>query len=514
MRNVLKHESDLIEMLRLPERVTTRDGVAFDPRANLWSYREAVETVSLDFQPILDSAPGLLLSAKLALIWYAKHRSPGHLRNMHGRLSHFLQFRASLPDLVNEIRSTDIINYKASLSLNRGWYLTSLAGFLKKWHRLGYPGVNQDVVRLLDSLTLSGVKKGVAVMTMDPVLGPFSNIEVEALQDALNEAYANRDIDDRDYLLSLLFLAFGCRPVQFASMKICDLRLETTEQGDFAYFLNVPRAKQPGHMTRALFKERALTPQLGAALYKYAQGVRKDYEGLLEDAGQAPTFPQKRVSDTPAGFEYHQTGLSLGLSLNTALSKLGTMSERTGEELNIAPIRFRRTFGTRAAQEGHGELVIAELLDHNDTQNVGVYTASTPEIADRIDRAIAMTMAPLAQAFKGIVISDESKATRRSDPSSRIIDLRIDRTGAPMGSCGQHSFCGFIAPIACYTCSNFEPWLDGPHEAVLSHLIEKREQLLATTDQRMAAVNDRTIYAVAEVIQLCDDIRTSQKTAA
>jgi hypothetical protein len=47
--------------------------------------------------------------------------------------------------------------------------------------------------------------------------------------------------------------------------------------------------------------------------------------------------------------------------------------------------------------------------------------------------------------------------------------------------------------------------LDGPHEAVLSYLLEKREQLLVTTDKRMAAINDRTILAVAEVIQLCRD---------
>lgn len=507
--------ASFVEFLQLPEMVTTRDGVEFDPRPNVWSYREAVETVYIDLQSsVVDVAPNFLLAAKLTLIWYAKNRSPGHLRNMHGRLAHFLQYRVSLPNLAGEIRATDIINYKSSLPPNRAWYLTSLAGFLKKWHRLGYPGVNEDVVRLLDSLTLSGAAKGVAVALMDPLMGPLTTIEVEALQDALNEAYASRKIDDRDYLLSLLFLALGARPVQFASLKICDLRREATEEGDFAYYLNVPRAKQRGQMSRKLFKERALLPQLGAALMEYAEQVRNNYASLLNDPNQAPLFPQKRVSECPEGFEYHMTADSLGTTLTDSLSKLGAVSERTGEEINIAPIRFRRTLGTRAAQEGHGELVIAELLDHNDTQNVGVYTASTPEIADRIDRAIAMAIAPLAQAFKGIVVDDESQATRKGDPSSRIIDLRIDRTAAPVGSCGQHSFCGFIAPIACYTCSSFEPWLDGPHEAVLSHLIERREQLLATTDERMASINDRTIYAVAEVIQLCEEIKAAGRPAA
>ena len=71
----------------------------------------------------------------------------------------------------------------------------------------------------------------------------------------------------------------------------------------------------------------------------------------------------------------------------------------------------------------------------------------------------------------------------------------------------SNGFCGLAAPIACYTCKNFQPWLDGPHEAVLAHLLAKREQLLSTTDARIASVNDRTILAVAEVIRRCDEVR-------
>jgi hypothetical protein len=184
------------------------------------------------------------------------------------------------------------------------------------------------------------------------------------------------------------------------------------------------------------------------------------------------------------------------------LNALDIPSERTGESLKITPQRFRRTLGTRAAQEGYGELIIAELLDHTDTQHVGVYVGSVPEIAERIDRAVAMALAPLAQAFAGVLISDESQATRAGDPASRIVDYRTDQS-KPMGSCGQYSFCSFNAPIACYTCANFQAWLDGPHEALLARLISERERLEVTTDKRIAAINDRTIFAVAQVIQMC-----------
>jgi hypothetical protein len=78
-----------------------------------------------------------------------------------------------------------------------------------------------------------------------------------------------------------------------------------------------------------------------------------------------------------------------------------------------------------------------------------------------------------------------------------------------MGECGKHGFCGFAAPVACYTCKSFEAWLDGPHEAVLNYLIARREQLLQTSDKRMASVNDRTILAVAAVVQRCSELQSN-----
>ncbi len=112
-----------------------------------------------------------------------------------------------------------------------------------------------------------------------------------------------------------------------------------------------------------------------------------------------------------------------------------------------------------------------------------------------------MKLAPLAQAFAGTLIRDEKEATRGDDPRSRIIDLRIDRSGAPMGSCGQYSFCGFSMPIACYECKLFEPWLDGPHEAVLDHLLAEHERIAKITAPTIASLNIRSMLAVAEVIR-------------
>lgn len=46
-----------------------------------------------------------------------------------------------------------------------------------------------------------------------------------------------------------------------------------------------------------------------------------------------------------------------------------------------------------------------------------------------------------------------------------------------------------MAPIACYTCKNFQAWVDGPHEAVLDYLLVERGRLIAEVDVRIATVN-------------------------
>jgi hypothetical protein len=259
---------------------------------------------------------------------------------------------------------------------------------------------------------------------------------------------------------------------------------------------------------RSSFKKRTLIPELGRLVEECAAEVRSRFVGVLNDPDQAPLFPEKRRGTAePPGFEFHRTASALSDWFQNIMDKLEVNSERTGHQINITPTRFRRTLGCRAADEGHGELVIADLLDHTDTQNVGVYVEATPGMMERIDRAVALKLAPLAQAFAGVIITHESQARRAGDPTSRICDPRFDPSMKPVGNCGQFGFCGLLAPVACYTCRCFEPWLDGPHERVLEFLIEDRERLLAQADKRIASINDRTILAVADVVNRCTEIR-------
>jgi len=501
------------EVCTLPEHVRTRNGVIFDPRADRWAFRDSAKTVSLDFSRVLAS-PVMLTALKVTLVWYAENKSPHHLTNMFERFSHFLRTLSSDGVSVGLISAKDLLNYRSSLSTDQRWYLGNLSGFLQKWHSMGLPCVTDDAIAFLKQFRAKGNMKGEAVLTMDPENGPYSDIEFESIYATLDATYEAEKIDLSEYLLVWLFMALGQRPIQYAGLKLCDFVVSVGKDGATVYTLRIPRAKQRGQLSRGDFKDRVLIPQIGEKLVQLGDQVRDAFRSSMEDIELAPLFPAKHSrKNEPAGFAYHQTAQSLAGKLERVVSRLGVISERTGKPIHITATRFRRTLGTRAAVEGHGELVIAELLDHTDTQNTGVYVQSVPAIVERIDRAMALHLAPLAQAFAGLIIENESQALRAGDKFSRICDPRYEPSMKPMGNCGKHGFCGLMAPISCYTCRSFQPWLDGPHEAVLEHLIGERKRLLAGSDVRIASINDRTILAVAEVVRQCEEIRNGRGRA-
>jgi integrase len=496
----------------LPAVIRTTSGIEFDPRQEVWRFRDALHTIHLDFGQISASA-NIVLGSKRILVWCAENLSSSTVAASFNGLKHFCKLVSNSNNgIVEVIDVPQLLTYRASLGKNKSWMLGVLSLLFRRWYQLGIPGVTLDAVTVLNQLRIPGMEKGVAVSTMDPVHGPFTDIEFEAIQSTVNFAYSTGKMSRSNYVMSMLFMALGMRPVQYAALKVGDVRVSEATDGSKVYSLRIPRAKQKRQQVRNQFKERVLIPKIGALLDLHANDVEMRFSGILRDPKQAPLFPAlQRKYEEPSGFEFHRTGSSISASLSNILSSLQVVSERTGKLINITPYRFRRTIGTRAAMEGHGELVIAELLDHTDTQNVGVYVQATPEIVDRIDRAMAMHLAPLAQAFAGVIIADESEAIRKGDPTSRICDPRFDATMKPLASCGKYGFCGLLKPVGCYTCRNFQPWLDGPHEAVLNFLISERERLLGYKDARIASINDRTILAVAEVVRRCEEIRGETK---
>jgi integrase len=415
-----------------------------------------------------------------------------------------------------KIDTVALLNWRAELSRDTEWKLGTVRGFLYKWHDLGYPGVGEDVVDLLKGWTIQGNIKGDAVKRLDPNEGPLTENELLAFNEGVVRAFEQAKIRLSELALCLLLSHTGRRPKQITHTKICDLDgTKVNKRGEPMFLIHIPRAKQRGEVFRDSFKTFAMTLELWTVLNAQRKDAIASVERILgyelqeADRVALPLFPDieafegiESVSELRSLLStdnLHLKSDQVTVTLKKVIKAARITSERTGDLMELVATRFRYTKGTRAAREGFGQMVIAELLDHTDTQNVDVYTQNVPEHAQALNKAMALQLAPYAQAFQGVLVDCESDAKRGDDLASRI-----KFQGENTATCGQYGFCGASAPIPCYSCQHFQPWLDGPHEAVLADLLQEREQVEQITgDATIAAVNDRTIFAVINVIQRC-----------
>lgn len=499
----------------------SKDGLEFDTASLVWRLSRDV-TLSLAW--VESRLSEQLMAAYIQnLAYHAEEFSAHYVGNINSHFRNFILFLTRTKKQIKRVEVADLISYRSSLNSRNEWYLAGIVAFLKRWYDLGLEGVNEEVIKLLSSWRLKGNTKGEAILTFCPQQGALSDLELEALHQALIEAFEDDLINLENYALIMLSVVTGRRPAQIADLKLCDLTEVKASDGQGMFILRIPRRKQRGVAWRERFKDYALTLELGALLKTYLKQVEKKFFLITNQSISTellPIFPswqkihdyQKQsdleLQEQLEGQGFHRPSGSIRATVKGVIGRLNVYSERTRKALEVSPVRLRRTLATRAAREGYGVLTIAELLDHSDTQSAAVYTENVPEHVDAINRAVAEQLAPIAQAFAGVLIDHEREAKRGNDLSSRV---RSESSGDGVGSCGHYGFCNALAPIACYTCRNFQPWLDAPHEEVLEGLLARREGIIRkTNDLTMASVNDRVIFAVTEVIQLCKKRKQKQ----
>jgi integrase len=498
MRATSNELSPLDGLPPLPSSITTKDGVVFDPRPNEWLVESLAHgKLSFRFNQLGKLSKHLIHRLKLTFIQYATISSDSHFRNIWQRFWGFYRSElATANDIVELIELHHLINYKSRLGAASEWKLGVLRILFLDMAALGYGGCSDEAARFLRDSTIKGNIKGTSIRTRDPEAGAFSDSELLSIQSALNDAYARSNIDLPTYAMAWLFLAYGVRPIQIAALKEKDIAVSTDVSGARFYALQIPRAKQQGGKTRDSIKTRYCSKQVGRLLELLIEENRTLKTDSEVADGEWPLFIASYKGRLPELY-YHMNSQLVGRKLRDTLSRL------TGLKTNAK--RFRITLAQRAVDDGKDKYTVAELLDHSDTQNVGVYFEASPAMVERLDRFMAMELAPLAQAFAGVLVLSEADARRGNDLKSRIYDKTLrDNVDRPLGTCGQLSFCGLHVPFACYTCRHFQPWIDAPHEEFLLALIEDRDRMVAESySPKIYNIKNRTILAVAEVIQLC-----------
>lgn len=494
-------------------RAVSKDGYPFEPTDDHWRLNKDVQ-IALGLPGAIDAIAEAGFRA--TLLRYAEEASARHTRNMETRFKRYLRDTGA-----SRVTVSDLINWRASLATDEQYQLGGLKGFLLAWYDYGFEGITDEVVDLLQGWRIQGNEKGVAVASGCPESGPYTDLEMAAILDWANLAAARKDIAFEDYAYLLTLAMTARRPVQIAALRGRDMIRETGE-GTPMFRLNIPRAKQRGLAFRGAFRSLAILEDLYLVLrQQHRQSVAAVSEAIGRTvdpvlAGEVPIFlNRKRIE----GVEHvdELTDLLMGSapdqlhakidSFDSALQRCAkastARSERTGEFIRLSAIRFRHTRGTKLRREGFGAVIIAELLDHSDTQNVRVYTENTAQEAVVINELVGAQLAPFAQACLGKLVRSEREAIRGDDPRSRVPN---DHQHA-VGTCGNYGFCA-SGYRSCYTCYHFQPWIDGPHEEVLVDLYAEKERTReAGCADVIVNANDQLILAVEHCVSMCKEAR-------
>ncbi|NRF27099.1 site-specific integrase [Vibrio coralliilyticus] len=497
-------------------KVTTsisHNGFEFDYLSDRWALNRDV-TVTVGF---LDSFVQPLQEDILeTLVFYAETASANHTGNIAKSLKLYQKLTGE-----NDLTEKGFASFKNKLP-KKDWYKVSMVrGVIRQMRFLGLDKhIDDAVFQFTDQWCLGGNEKGVAVLTLDPETGPFSDLEFEAIGLHAAHRYAEGTLRADEYACVSMFKATGRRAVQIASMKCKDFSYSAEYTGTPTYVVLIPKAKVRGGKFRSTLKPYALVNSVAQVVELHIKEQTAKVEHALgrkmtpREKGELPLFvdigtiEEIQSIGSDSLMDYLKSELphiktsNLINKLNSAVKKLKIISERTGKPLKSTSYRFRYTLGSRAAREGAGTLTIANLLDHADTQNVQVYVANMPEHAIHISKIMNQPLARYASAFAGKLVADESEANAENAGAARIPCREKD---CNVGSCGSSNYCQDYAPIACYLCPKFRPWAHAPHHLILEWLIQERERLKADTngDMQIVSINDRAILAVCQVIQLC-----------
>lgn len=413
-----------------------------------------------------------------------------------------------------------LASYKAMMGDDNEYRLARLRGLLIAWFDWGYDGVRKEVVDYLDEMTLKGNVKGKAVRSRCAITGPLTKIEQGALIEWSANAFSVGHLSLEEFALLMALMLTGRRMVQIRSLKACDLTAREDAGGN-DYLLKVPRAKQRQAGFRSEFRVMSIEEDLYLLLDNLSRDVRRRVEEHLETtlpekvAQQLPLFMEESrlerfcsaaefIAQTEMQADYLHLSSSSSYNMVRSVSiKNRAISERTGDYIFLSSRRFRYTKGTNLANRGITGNALAYSLDHSDIQNVDFYVENTAASAEYIDEIMAPALAPLAQAFAGKLIASESDAIRANDPHSRI---KNNHSGN-VGNCGTHNFCA-SGYRACYTCINFQPWLDAPHHEVRDEVVaERKRQQDRGVSPAVIGSTDRLLLAVEEVIRLCGEMK-------
>lgn len=406
------------------------------------------------------------------------------------------------------ITDESVREYHSRNLLKKPDYINSIRVFFRKWFNLELPGVSENQVKCLYQGKPKRRELGKAVKVKDTKKGPFSDDEVITFNEGAMWLYDSGEITLDELAMALITSYTGRRPIQTSHLKLKDI-VSLFQNVGTDYSINFPRAKHSG-VFRSEFTKLKITEDLHDIILILGErsiNTVENYLGRCVDNYELKEIPlfidvialekNKNKANILALLEKDIFHLKSNV-ITTTIQKISIKTGFIKDDSSINARRFRYSLGTRAAQEGYSEYIIAKLLDHRSTRLVSCYVKNVPEYAERIDEVMTTEVIKYVNAFKGHIIN-------KSDAQKKI----KNHEGIDSGNCSNCKSCAAMIPIPCYTCIYFKPWVDAPHQDVYDFLIKERKRISGITkDIKIATSLDRTISAVREVVIKCNEIKT------
>ncbi|MFL9199316.1 site-specific integrase [Escherichia coli] len=342
----------------------------------------------------------LLASIKETLAYTAVNFSSAYARKFFFSIKKLVVFNQGKLDKFDYGLLNRFYNayYKISYT-----HVESLKYFLIKLYELNNEFLDQEMLDLISKWKVTKPNKTTAYIERKESLRPLSEYELKNLIGCMTKEYKEGSMTMNDYLLVMLMIYSGRRPMQIAQLKRKDLYVKNNGN-----YLNIPRLKQ-GDSFRTEFSELRIGDNLFNSLSELKSVVKVFVQSEVgdilseEELNNLPLFIDPNFFNSAYKLDklYENNFFNLHMSSNRITNRVQAVCKRVSKDKNkkINSRQLRVTLATRLALKGYGLGAIAKALDHSNLESVLSYAKNNEEFSFRIDQAINDSVSPYIASF-------------------------------------------------------------------------------------------------------------------
>ncbi|MGQ4896412.1 site-specific integrase [Citrobacter freundii] len=342
----------------------------------------------------------LLASIKETLAYTAVNFSSAYARKFFFSIKKLVVFNQGKLDKFDYGLLNRFYNayYKISYT-----HVESLKYFLIKLYELNNEFLDQEMLDLISKWKVTKPNKTTAYIERKESLRPLSEYELKNLIWCMTKEYKEGSMTMNDYLLVMLMIYSGRRPMQIAQLKRKDLYVK--KNGNY---LNIPRLKQ-GDSFRTEFSELRIGDNLFNSLSELKSVVKVFVQSEVgdilteEELNNLPLFIDPYFFNSTYKLDelYENNFFNLHMSSKRITRRVQAVCKRVSKDKNkkINSRQLRVTLATRLALKGYGLGTIAKALDHSNLKSVLSYAKNNEEFSFRIDQAINDLVSPYIASF-------------------------------------------------------------------------------------------------------------------